>query len=62
MGDNGSHPMRALLVFLAAAGLLAAAPPVVEVRVYKGRPTVFIDGKPDALPGFNTFGKAAFDR
>ncbi|MCC6860329.1 MAG: hypothetical protein IT158_17300 [Bryobacterales bacterium] len=54
--------MRALLVFLAAAGLLAAAPPVVEVRVYKGRPTVFIDGKPDALPGFNTFGKAAFDR
>ncbi len=36
--------------------------PDVEIRVYNGRPTFFIDGKPDALPGFNTFGKEAFDR
>jgi hypothetical protein len=36
--------------------------PDVEIRVYNGRPTFYINGKPDALPGFNTFGKAAFDR
>ncbi len=25
----------------------------VEIRMHNGRPTVFIDGKPDALPGYN---------
>ena len=57
----------------AAAAVLAALfvvsvpyaqqkPPDVEVRAHNGRPTVFINGTPTALPGFNTFGKAAFDR
>ncbi|MFA6472654.1 MAG: hypothetical protein WCU00_11505, partial [Candidatus Latescibacterota bacterium] len=36
--------------------------PDVEVRMHNGRPTVFIDGIPNALPGFNTFGKGPFDR
>lgn len=27
--------------------------PEVEVRTHNGRPTIFIDGKPDALPGYS---------
>ncbi|HWB96981.1 MAG TPA: hypothetical protein VG672_09770, partial [Bryobacteraceae bacterium] len=45
-----------------AAPASAQGPADVEVRLYNGRPTFFIDGKPDALPGFNTFGKEPFDR
>ena len=41
---------------------LLAILPEVEVRPHNGRPTVFINGRPDALPGFNTFGKQAFER
>jgi hypothetical protein len=36
--------------------------PDVEIRMHNGRPTVFIDGVPNALPAFNTHGKKAFDR
>ena len=36
--------------------------PDIEVRMHNGRPTVFIGGIPNALPGFNTFGKEPFDR
>ncbi len=53
---------RLAIVLLLVQGLVAAGGPQVEVRRYRGRPTVYIDGKPNALPGFNTFGKAAFDR
>lgn len=41
---------------------LLAVAPQVEVRPHNGRPTVYIDGRPDALPGFNTFGKEPFER
>ena len=55
--------MRSMLAALLVCGCLAAARgPQVEVRDWNGRPTVFIDGKPNALPGFNTFGRAAFER
>jgi len=36
--------------------------PDVELRQYNGRPTIFIDNKPLALAGYNTFHKRAFDR
>ncbi len=36
--------------------------PDVEVRLHLGRPTVFVDGQPTALSGFNTFGRPAFER
>ena len=39
----------------------AANLPDVQVRPYKGRPTVFINGKPNALPGYSTFGRSAWD-
>ncbi len=35
---------------------LAAERPTVEVRDLNGRPTVYIDGKPDALPGYSPMG------
>ena len=53
------------LVFgsLLTAGLLAQGPSRdIEVQLYKGKPTVFVDRKPYPLAGFNTFGKDAFDR
>jgi len=36
--------------------------PKVVVRDYNGRPTVFIDGKPNALPGYSTFNREAWDK
>lgn len=36
--------------------------PQVEVRPHNGRPTVFIEGVPHALTGFNTFGREPFER
>ncbi len=55
--------MRTFLIPLITAFALAGADlPQVEVRNYNGRPVVYIDGKPDALPGFNTFGRQAFER
>ncbi|MHB9030290.1 MAG: hypothetical protein ACYC9O_16110, partial [Candidatus Latescibacterota bacterium] len=50
-----------LLMLLPAAFSSAANLPDVRVRPYKGRPTVFIDGKPNALPGYSTFGRSAWD-
>ncbi|MHB9028404.1 MAG: hypothetical protein ACYC9O_06515 [Candidatus Latescibacterota bacterium] len=44
------------------SGLFAAERrlPDVEVKQYNGRPTVFIDGKPDALPGYCPWYTAEF--
>jgi hypothetical protein len=45
-----------LLLFSLAAGntiLAQKKGPDVEVKMFNGRPTVFIDGKPDALPGYS---------
>jgi hypothetical protein len=58
--------LRAVACTAAACSWISLAStqgsPEVEIRVYNGRPTFFIDGKPNALPGFNTFGREAFDR
>ena len=35
--------------------------PDVQVRPFNGRPTVFINGEPNALPGYSTFGRSAWD-
>jgi hypothetical protein len=45
----------ALAVLLGTAQPLTAQRklPEVEVRMHNGRPTVFIDGMPDALPGYS---------
>jgi hypothetical protein len=51
-----------LNLFLTILGLAAQPLPEVDVRPYKGRPTVYINGVPDALPGFNTFGRQPFER
>lgn len=34
--------------------------PNVEVKMHKGRPTVFVDGMPKSLSGYNTFHRPAF--
>ncbi len=56
----------AALVFWSqfAAVLMAQSPASqdIEIQVYKGKPTVFLNHKPYPLVGFNTFGKDAFDR
>ena len=36
--------------------------PDVQVKTYKGRPVVFIDGAPNALAGYSTFGRNAWDK
>ncbi len=54
-------PLLAALISAQNAGSSANGPDL-EVRSYKGRPTVFLNQKPYPLVGFNTFGKAAFDR
>lgn len=48
-----------LLAFSSPSG--AAGLPDVQVRSHHGRPTVFIDGKPNALAGYSTFGRSAWD-
>lgn len=53
-----SFVMLALLFATAEAASL----PDVQVKPYKGRPVVFIDGVPNALPGYSTFGKEAWDK
>jgi hypothetical protein len=42
--------------------LAAVEHPEVRVQAYKGRPTVHINGQPQALPGYSTFGRTAWDK
>ncbi|HOS44784.1 MAG TPA: hypothetical protein PK794_13930 [Armatimonadota bacterium] len=44
-----------LLIVALCCGIaaVAQAKPSVEVKVHNGRPTVFIDGVPNALPGYS---------
>lgn len=55
-----------ILIFLAAVhnvvSAQAAPLPDVTVHPYKGKPTVFIDGTPHALPGYSTFNREAWDK
>ena len=56
--------MRILLAVLSVLlGLQAAyaSPPDVVLKQYKGKPVVFIDGRPHALPGYSTFRREAFE-
>lgn len=45
---------------LAASGVTEAQRrlPDAEVRMHNGRPTVFVDGKPTALPAYSNFGQS----
>ncbi len=56
-----SATLAVLCVFFAVSAP-AANLPDVQVRPYKGRPVVFIDGKPSALPGYSTFGRSAWEK
>ncbi len=38
-----------------------ASPPDVVLKDYKGKPAVFINGSPHALPGYSTFRREAFE-
>lgn len=57
----------ALSICIIILGANATAPatagnlPDVQVRPYNGRPTVFINGEPNALPGYSTFGRSAWE-
>jgi hypothetical protein len=42
-----------IAIMACAVAAFAQAKPVVEVKVHNGRPTVFIDDVPDALPGYS---------
>lgn len=42
-----------LAISISNAGAAGSKPPDVEVKMRNGRPTIFIDGKPDALPGYS---------
>ena len=45
--------MALVLLSLTASALAQTKAPDVVVKPYNGRPTVFINGKPDALPGYS---------
>jgi hypothetical protein len=57
--------VRTLLVLLIALFGVPAAHaqlPDVVLRDYQGKPAVFIDGTPRALPGYSTFRREAFEQ
>ena len=53
---KNSFGIRLFLIMIALISLSSETPaqklPDVVIRMYNGRPTVFIDGRPDALPGY----------
>jgi len=51
-------PLSFLWIMLHSVAI--AEPPQVDVRNHNGRPTIFADGKPLSMSGYNTFGERGF--
>jgi len=55
------YVLACCLILISSTSVFSKKLPDVIVKRYHGRPTVFIDGKPEALPGYSTFRREAWD-